>query len=39
LKQAAGERQQEVARIPTTVNDIIETTAVDDINETTAANK
>jgi hypothetical protein len=39
LKQAIDERQQAVARIPAVVNDIIETTVVDDINETPAARK
>jgi hypothetical protein len=39
LKQAADERQQAVARIPATVDDINETTAVGDINEMTAARK
>jgi len=39
LKQAIDERQQEVARIPAAVNDIIETVSVDDINETTSIRK
>jgi hypothetical protein len=39
LKQAADERQQEVARIPTVVDNILETVVIGDINETEAARK
>jgi hypothetical protein len=39
LKQATDERQQAIAKIPATIDDIIETTVVDDINEMAAGSK
>jgi hypothetical protein len=39
LKQAANERQQIVASIPTALKNILETTVVADINERAATNK